>query len=140
MGVPNTHLRWNIKLLRYYIIQVSTSLNLVSINLYVSHLPPEIISLEVKSRGSSSFSLVQAYVLDDQNGSCEEFDVLGVPCSNYTVGTSDISGNTNIIGLSCPLDVPLVRLMVFKRIISVPFVIFICINVFHLCSLLKNSG
>ena len=99
-------------------MQVSTSLNLVSVNLYVSHLLSEVISLEVRSRGSSSFSLVQAYVLDDQNGSCEEFDELGVPCSNYTVGTPDINGNTNITGLSCPLNVPLVCSMVLRPSLS----------------------
>lgn len=86
----------------------------MSINLYVSHLLPEVISLEVRSRGSSSFSLVQTYVLEDQSGLCEEFDELGVPCSNYTVGTPDINGNTNITGLSCPLNVPLVCSMIFR--------------------------
>ena len=51
-------------------------------------------------------------MLSDQDGLCIEFDELGIPCSNYSVGNPDISGNTNFTVLSCPLDVPMVSLMV----------------------------
>ena len=93
-------------------LQARTSLSLVLINLYIAHFPPQTLTIEVRARGSSDFSLVQAYVLSDQDGLCIEFDELGIPCSNYSVGNPDISGNTNFTVLSCPLDVPMVSLMV----------------------------
>ena len=78
------------------------------INLYVAHFPPQVLVFEVRARGSSDFSRVQAYVFNDQDGSCEEFDDLNIPCSNYSVGDPDISGNTNVTVLSCPLNIVMV--------------------------------
>ena len=92
-------------------MQARTSLSLVWINLYVAHFPPQVITLEVRTRGTSEYSLIQAYVMNNQNGACEEFEDRGVLCSNYSIGAPDISGNTNITGLSCPLDMSLVCLM-----------------------------
>ena len=80
------------------------------INLYVAHFPPQLITMEVRTRGASEYSLLQAYVMNDQNGECEEFEDSGVLCSNYSIGAPDISGNTNISGLSCPMDMSLVCL------------------------------
>lgn len=47
-------------------------------------------------------------MLNDQDGSCAEFDDLDIPCSNYSVGDPDISGNTNVTVLSCPLNLLMV--------------------------------
>ena len=63
---------------------------------------------DVRVRGSTEFSRVQAYVFNDQDGSCEEFDDLSIPCSNYSVGDPDIGGNTNVTVLSCPLNILMV--------------------------------
>lgn len=63
---------------------------------------------EVRVRGSSFFFPVQAYVVNDQEGTCEEFDDLNIPCSNYSVGDPDISGNTNVTVLLCPLNILMV--------------------------------
>ena len=89
-------------------LQTSTSLTPVLINLYVAHFPPQVLVVEVRVRGSSEFSPVQAYVVNDQEGTCEEFDDLNIPCSNYSVGVPDISGNTNVTVLSCPLNILMV--------------------------------
>ena len=78
------------------------------INLYVTHFAPQVLVFDVRTRGSSEFSRIQAYVLDDQDGSCEEFDDLDIPCSNYSVGDPDTSGNTNVTVLSCPLNLLMV--------------------------------
>ena len=88
--------------------QTSTFLTLALINLYVAHYPPQVLVFEVRARGSSGFLPIQAYVLNDQDGSCEDFDNLNVLCSNYSVGDPDISGNTNVTVLSCPLNVLMV--------------------------------
>ena len=66
------------------------------------------LTFEVRARGSTEFSPVQAYVVNDQEQTCEEFDDLNIPCSNYSVGDPDINGNTNVTVLSCPLDILMV--------------------------------
>lgn len=110
MGVPGSSESFDLHI-NILFLQAGTSLVLTRADLYIVHFLPRVITLEVKTRGSSEFTLLQAYVLNDQSGSCEEFDSPGVSCSNFSVGARDRNGNTNISALLLPMDIQSVCLM-----------------------------